>query len=84
MSDKDFWTQAYFEAYKTMLATKGKKLFDGNSSVIDDTSTIISECAFCAEIADTALDYFKINMEYLSKEAKKDIKKKDESKIIYK
>jgi len=83
MSDKDFWTQAYFEAYKTMLATKGKKLFDGNSTD-DDMEAIASECAFCADIADTALDYFKVNMEYLSKEAKKDIKKKNESKITYK
>jgi len=86
MSDKEFWAQAFLEAYKTMLSVKGKHLFTKNASEVNDKINyeIADDCAFCADIADSALDIFKTNMQVLSIEAKKDINKKESSKLSYK
>ena len=80
MSDKEFWTQAYFEAYKTMLATRAKKLFGVEDDNDYELTCTDGECAICSEIADIALEYFQIRIQKLAIEAKNDIAKKEEQK----
>ena len=80
MTDKEFWTNAYLEAYKTMLSIKGKNLFNYNEVSDEQLNLIDTNCAICADIADNALEYFKINMEAMSQTAKKEIKEKEKRK----
>lgn len=83
MSDKEFWTEAYLEAYKVMLREKGAELFgdDDNEYAMQ---CIDSECACCAEIADNALEYFKLNMQNMASTAKKEIETKENTQRKFK
>ena len=84
MSDKDFWTEVYLHAVKECITKHCGDIdlldkFGAKYVNIDEHF----EC-HCGYLADMALKYYKEKMKSFAKEAKIDIKKKDESKIIYK
>lgn len=85
MTDKEFWTEAYLKAYDKLLDKFINSKRDINIILDEELDDLISGlCSNSALFADTALDYFKASMNSLSKEAKKEINKKDNSKITYK
>jgi len=85
MTDKEFWIEIFLKSYDKLLdkLISNKKDID----IIPDEDLEVLICSLCSNstlFADTALDFFKCSMRSLSKEAKKEIKEKNESKITYK
>lgn len=80
MSDKDFWTEVYLRAVKECITKHCGDMdslenFEAKNVNIDEHF----EC-HCGYLADMALEHYKEKMKSFAKEAKIDIKKKEEIK----
>ena len=80
MTDKDFWTEVYLHAVKESITKycgdiESLDKFEAKNVNIDE----YFEC-HCGYLADMALKYYKEKMKSFAKEAKIDIKKKEEIK----
>ena len=78
MTDIEFWTDTYLKAYDKFLDKLEYKDIDDIENKIDDICNIAATCA------DTALEFFEINKEYMTKKEKKEISKKEHNKQSYK
>ena len=78
MTDKEFWTDAYFKAYDNFLDKLEYKDIYSIEDKINDICNIAATCA------DAALEFFEFNNEYMDKKEKKEISKKEHNKQSYK